>query len=246
MIHVVTEGVDGPSGFGTALGRALLLRASAGEVGETFVIHVPGREVAFGKHDTLTPGYAAATAAARAAGFAAIERLAGGRAAVFHEGTLAFTWTVPDPSPTAGIHRRFRQITDLLGDAFARLGIAAAVGEVPGEYCPGAYSMSVADRKVVGVGQRLTRHAAHIGGVVVVTDANLVNRVLIPVYAHLGIAWDPTTTGALDRTAASPTITAVRDAIVASLAAARPTRHGPIDAVTLDLAGRLVAAHRAP
>ena len=246
MIHVVTEAVDGPPGFGTALGRALLMRASTGEVGETFVIHVPHREVAFGKHDTLTPGYAAATAAATAAGFAPIERLAGGRAAVFHEGTLAFTWTVPDPNPTAGIHIRFRQVTDLLVGALARLGIDATVGEVPGEYCPGAYSISVAGRKVMGVGQRLTRRAAHIGGVVVVSDADLVNRVLIPVYAHLGVGWDPATTGALDQTASAPTTAAVLDAVVTALAATRPTRHGTLDATTLDLARRLVADHQAP
>ncbi|HZD23727.1 MAG TPA: hypothetical protein VE569_10055, partial [Acidimicrobiia bacterium] len=59
--------------------------------------------------------------------------------------------------------------------------------------------------KVMGVGQRLVRHAAHIGGVVVVDDAHRVRDVLIPVYRALGLDWDPRTAGSLaDR---SPGIT---------------------------------------
>jgi hypothetical protein len=51
--------------------------------------------------------------------------------------------------------------------------------------------------KVMGVGQRLVLHAAHVGGVVVVDGADAVREALVPVYAALGLSWDPATVGAL-------------------------------------------------
>jgi octanoyl-[GcvH]:protein N-octanoyltransferase len=57
----------------------------------------------------------------------------------------------------------------------------------------------------MGVGQRLVRRAAHVGGVVVVDDGRRIRDVLIPVYRALGLDWDPRTAGSLaDR---SPGIT---------------------------------------
>ncbi|MGD2103311.1 MAG: lipoate--protein ligase family protein, partial [Acidimicrobiia bacterium] len=97
-------------------------------------------------------------------------------------------------------------ISTLMADAFAALGVDARVGEVPGEYCPGGWSVNVGGlTKVMGVGQRLVRGAAHIGGVVVVDDGHRIRDVLIPVYRALGLDWDPRTAGSLaDR---SPGIT---------------------------------------
>ncbi|RPI26037.1 MAG: lipoate--protein ligase family protein, partial [Actinobacteria bacterium] len=96
MITVIRTAFTAEEGMDIAVSRALLLEASEGTSGETFRLHVPGRMVAFGKQDTLAPGYPEAVAAARALGYAPVERLAGGRAAVFHELTLSFTWTIPD------------------------------------------------------------------------------------------------------------------------------------------------------
>ena len=246
MIAVVTDPSPPVPGLDAAVSRALLYRTAEGAVGETFRLHVPAREVAFGKHDTLSPGYPAAVDAARTAGFEAVERLTGGRAAVFHEGTLAFAWTMPDPDPTGGIHRRFRRVAELLVAAFSRLDITAAVGEVPGEYCPGAYSIHVEGHKVMGVGQRLTRGAAHLGGVVTVSGAGTINEVLVPVYEHLGVDWDPATTGALDMTRPGLTVPEVAAAILTELAASADTAPAHLDDATLDLAARLAPEHRSP
>ena len=69
---------------------------------------------------------------------------------------------------------------------------------MPGEYCPGSWSVNVGGRvKVMGVGQRLVRGAAHVGGVVVVDDGESIRDVLIPVYRALHLDWDPRTSGAL-------------------------------------------------
>src|SRR5204862_6735221 len=79
------------------------------------------------------------------------------------------------------------------------LGVDARVGEVLGEYCPGEFSVNAPGRtKLMGVGQRVVAHAAHVGGVVVVGRSDLVRDVRVPVYAHLGLGWDPETVGSLE------------------------------------------------
>lgn len=197
-IAVIDDAYPDADALDTAVSRAMLLAASEGRIGEAFRIHRPGRIVAFGKHDAITPGFTEAVRISRAKGFLPILRLAGGRAAVFHERTLAFNWTIPTPDPTRDIHERFRMLADVMVGAFASLGLDARVGEVPGEYCPGEFSVNLDGViKVMGVGQRLARNAAHIGGVVVVDDADSINDVLLPIYETLGLSMDPAVTGAL-------------------------------------------------
>ena len=55
---------------------------------ETLRIARPGTTVAFAKRDAVAEGYEEAVRAARSHGFDATLRLAGGRAAVFHDGTM--------------------------------------------------------------------------------------------------------------------------------------------------------------
>ena len=150
-----------------AVSHAMLRRISDGLEPETLRLYRPERIVAFGPMDRVTPGYRDAVSAARDRGFAAIERLSGGRAAVFHEQTLAFAWSVRDPDPRLRIRERFGEVASLLVAAFASLGVDARVGEVPGEYCPGEHSVNARGRtKLAGLGQRVVAHAAHLGGVV--------------------------------------------------------------------------------
>ena len=118
----------------TGLSKLILDAVSAGEMPATLRLYVPGREVAFGKRDVISPQYPAAVLAATAAGFTSVQRLAGGRAAAFSEHTIAFSLAVPDEDPRISIHQRFREVSGLMVDAFAALGIASHVGEVPGEY----------------------------------------------------------------------------------------------------------------
>jgi octanoyl-[GcvH]:protein N-octanoyltransferase len=74
--------------------------------------------------------------------------------------------------------------------------VEALVGEVPGEYCPGAYSVNARGGvKLSGIGQRMIRGGAHLGGVVVASGGQLVARALKPVYAALELEWDPSTSG---------------------------------------------------
>jgi octanoyl-[GcvH]:protein N-octanoyltransferase len=182
----------------TEISRTILRRVAAGELPPTIRIHRPGREVAFGRQDLANPGYEAAADAARAAGFAAVERLAGGRAAVFHEGTIAIARAYSDPEPPKRTYARFEEMAELIAATLRSFGVDARVGEVPGEYCPGAYSVNARGAaKLAGIGQRMIRGGAHMGGVVVASGGREIADVLVPVYEALDLDWDPSTSGSV-------------------------------------------------
>lgn len=242
-IRLIRDGYPDEPGLDTAIGRAMLMRASDGSHPESFRLHRPGRIVAFGKRDMLEPGYPAAVRASRAGGYLPIERLAGGRAAVFHEGTLAFSWSIPIEDPRPAIRTHFAALAELMVAAFARLGVDAAVGETPGEYCPGEWSVHAGGVKLMGVGQRLARHATHIGGVVVARGSASINEILGPVYAALGIDWRPAATGALEDVVPGITPADAAGAIVAELETRARVLDARIDDATLATARPLASEH---
>ncbi len=246
VIHLLRQGFPERPDFDGAVSRALLEAAAAGEVPESFRLFVPGRVLAFGVRDTARPAYPAAVAAARQEGFSPVERLAGGRAAVFHEHTLAFAWAIPDSEPRRSIRARFEELGRIVVKALAGLGVDARIGEVPGEYCPGEHSVNAGGRrKLMGVGQRLVAGAAHVGGVVVVDRADLVNRVLLPVYRCLGYEWDPAATGSVAAEVPA-TVDTVAEALVAALAARHDVVAGSLPPAVLDRAAAIAAARPAP
>lgn len=231
----------------TAVSRATLTRVAAGELPATVRVHVPGREVAFGRQDAASPGYERAAEAARAAGFAAGVRMAGGRAAVFHEGTVAIARAYPDREPPRRTYARFEEMAAVIASALARLGVVAEVGEVPGEYCPGAYSVGVAGRrKLAGIGQRMIRGGAHLGGVVVASGAEPIRDVLIPVYEALELDWNPATAGSVsDEVGRRIETPEVADAIVEELGRRYELIDADVEPETLALARELLASdHR--
>ena len=120
-VDVIRTGHPHRPEMDTALSHAILLRVSAGELGETIRLHRPGHVVAFGRRDVVDPRFGAAVDAARAEGFEAVERLAGGRAAVFHPGTIAFAWAFPDPTPRERVRRRFDLVARIMAESFRRL-----------------------------------------------------------------------------------------------------------------------------
>jgi octanoyl-[GcvH]:protein N-octanoyltransferase len=241
-LTLIRESHPGP--LDVAISHSILSAVSDGEMGATLRLHVPGPIVAFGRADRVTPGYESAVRAARAHGFSAVERLAGGRAAVFHEKTIAFSLALPEGEPTAGIARRFESVSGLMVDAFESLGIDARVGEVPGEYCPGQWSVNVGGKvKVMGVGQRLVRGAAHVGGVVVVDDGHRIRDVLIPVYRALGLDWDPRTAGSLADRSPGLTIELVGKSIETQFARRYDIEEGGLSDRVISDARRLVKDH---
>ena len=246
-IRLIGEGFRQRAALDTAVSRALLRQVSDGAEPETLRLYTPADVVAFGPLDTRSDGYAAAVAAARKGGFEAIERLAGGRAAVFHSNTIAFSWTMPAHSPGAGVTARFEETADIMARALRRLGVDARIGAVEGEYCPGQHSVNArGERKIMGVGQRLIRSAAHIGGVVVAADSRRIRDILDPVYAALGIAWRPNAVGSVEDELGGADYIAVMQAIRAEFAARYELYEGALSPETLRLAETLEAQHLAP
>ncbi len=246
-LRFITDSFPDDPALDTAVSRALMLRVAAGELPDTLRIARPGRIVAFGKRDVVAQGYAEAVSAARGAGFAAIERLAGGRAAVFHEDTISFAHAVADPEPRTRVTERFDATAGLVVRALARVGVDARVGEVEGEYCPGEHSVSArGERKLMGVGQRLVKGGVHIGGVLVVAGAELVNEPLVPVYAALGLDWRPQATGSVADEVPGITWDGVAEALRAEYEAAHGIEAAALDADTLALARRLAPGHESP
>jgi lipoate-protein ligase A len=180
-------------------------------------------------------------------GFVPVERLAGGRAAVFTEETIAIAWARAERDPWPGTHDRFREIAGVIQGALERLGVDARVGEIPGEYCPGEYSINARGRtKLVGIGQRIIRGAWHIGGVIVVRDSARIRDVLIPVYEALGLPFDPDTTGSVEDELGSASWDEVAGALLAEWGAGRGYVEVELDPETLALAERLEAEHASP
>src|SRR3954465_10378827 len=218
-LPLLTDSFANDPALDAAVSRAVMFRVASGELPETLRIARPGTTVAFAKRDAVSDGYVEAVRAAREHGFEATLRLAGGRAAVFHDGTMEIGHAVPDEEPRAGIHDRFRHTADRLARALRGLGVDARVGEVAGEYCPGRYSVNARGAaKLAGIGQRVVGGGSHTGIVLVVEGEDRINAVLEPVYAALGLDWTPAASGSVRAEVASAGWNAVRDAIVTEYA----------------------------
>jgi octanoyl-[GcvH]:protein N-octanoyltransferase len=245
-LRILHDSFEDDPALDAGVSRALMLRVAAGELPETLRIAHPGTTVAFAKRDAVTDSYAEAVRAARAHGFEATLRLAGGRAAVFHDGTMEIGHAVPDPEPRAGIHERFERTAERLARALRRLGVDARVGEVPGEYCPGRYSVNARGAvKLAGIGQRIVAGGSHTGVVLVVSGEERINDVLRPVYEALDLPWEPQVTGSVAAERPEAGWDAVQEALLSEYERDHELVEGELDEATLALARELAPEHRA-
>lgn len=229
-LRVVRDSFPGRPAFGTAVSEAILERVAAGEDPATLRLHRPGRELALSKQDAVSPGFRAAVEAGRAAGFEPVLRLAGGRAAAFHERTIAFAMATPEENPARTTHQRFERVARAVAAALGSLGVDARVGEVPREYCPGAWSVNArGTAKLVGIGQRLVSGAAHVGGVIVVDDSDRLRDLLVAVYAALALDMDPATVGSVVDERGPTTMEDVEEAVLAELTGDREVSEEGLD-----------------
>jgi lipoate-protein ligase A len=141
-----------------------------------------------------------------------------------------------------GTHDRFRDEGARLAAALATLGVDARVGEVPGEYCPGAYSVNARGQvKLIGTAQRIVRGAALLGASIVVGDGPSIRAVLTDVYAALEFDWTAATAGAVDEEVPGVSLDDVERAVIASFDDLEPAT---LDEQTLALAHRLEPLRR--
>jgi octanoyl-[GcvH]:protein N-octanoyltransferase len=202
-------------------GLELLNRVKTGSIGPTLRLYRPAPTVAFGQRDTRLPGFEAAAQACRDLGFEPLVRKAGGRAAAYHQGTLVVDHIEPHADAIAGSKDRFGFFGGLLAQALRNVGVIAAVGEIPGEYCPGEFSVHgihPADPgrrvKLVGTAQRVVGGGWLFSSVIVVEDSAPIRRVLTDSYAALGLDWDPATAGAANDLVPGLRVEDVQDAVL--------------------------------
>lgn len=182
-----------------ATSHALLLRVARGELPSLVRVYRPSPTLAFGRLDRLSEGYPDAVEEARSHGFGPVLRLAGGHAAAYHRSSLVCEEVVSEPSGFRAVAARRNAFASRLRDTLTAVGADAAIGELPGEYCPGSGSINVGGRvKVAGVAQRVILGASLTSAAVVVGEGAAVRAVLDAVYRALGVEFDPATAGALE------------------------------------------------
>ncbi|WP_156144070.1 lipoate--protein ligase family protein [Sinomonas humi] len=209
----------------------LLDEVKRGLRGATLRLYRPLPTMAFGQRDTRLPGFEAARAASLSRGFEPVVRKAGGRAAAYHEGTLIVDHIEPAAEAMVGHRHRFEVFGELYAEVLRSVGVDARVGEIPGEYCPGEYSVHGVPRegttaggglerpiKLVGTAQRVVSGAWLFSSVFVVSDALPVRAVLTDVYRALELPFDPSTAGAADDLVPGLTVDAVEQSLLAMYA----------------------------
>lgn len=179
-------------------------------------LYRPEPTVSFGQQDTRMPGYDAAQEQSRNHGFAPIVRKVGGRAAAYHHGSLIVDHIQPEADAMFGFRKRFEYFGELFTGMLQGLGVDAAVGEIPDEYCAGEYSVHAVLTpehriKLAGTAQRVVKGAWLFSTSLVVENAQPVRDVLTDVYEALQLPLDPATVGAVDDAAPGVTVADVID-----------------------------------
>jgi octanoyl-[GcvH]:protein N-octanoyltransferase len=224
-----------------AVAHALLERP---ELGPVLRIYRPAPTLAFGRLDTLLPGYPAAVAAAREHGFEPVMRAPGGHAVAYHEGCVGIDELIPEDDPITGMRARFAASGELLAEALRSLGVDSRVGCVPREFCPGDFTVNARGRvKLVGTAQRVVRRGSLLAGSIAVTDAAPLRAVLADVYRELELDYDPATVGAVEDEVPGIGLSEVERAVLAAYAKRHELVEWSLDEATLAAAQRLEAWH---
>jgi octanoyl-[GcvH]:protein N-octanoyltransferase len=249
MPSVEVELLEGPAGadpaLEVALPQALLAMVAAGRRGPVLRCYRPPPTVGFGRRDGFLPGFSRAAAAAKRRGFAPVIRGTGGRAAAYDEGCLVLDEILPASDSMSGIRERFADQAGRQAQALRGLGVDARVGEVPGEYCPGEFSVNACGRtKLIGAAQRIIRGAWLFSTVVVVQSAGRLRAVLEAVYAELSLEWDPSTTGSVADEVPGVTIEVVQRALLGEYARRYRLMPASLGLRELAVARELLGRHR--
>jgi lipoate-protein ligase A len=196
---VVAGPFDDPEiGFG--LQQAVLEEVASGERRPTALIWTSSRYVGATRQETRLPGFASAVRAAAKLGFPVLVRNSGGGAVAANRGSLSFSLTFPVEDLRHGLYERYAGGLELIASALGRVGVDAERGEVDGEFCQGAYSVRSGGSQGVkhaGLAQRVTRRAARLETLVLVSQTDEVAAVLERFYGVLGLPFRPESVGDL-------------------------------------------------
>jgi octanoyl-[GcvH]:protein N-octanoyltransferase len=182
-----------------ALTGALLEAVAAGSAPDAVRVFRPGPTVAFGRLDRIRPGFARACERSAEHGWVPVLRWGGGRAAPYGPDCVLVEVIRAQEGIVGGLEERFEDVTALVRETVAGLGIHLGVGEQPGEYCPGRFSLHLpgGGPKVAGVAQRVISGASLTTTALVVGGGEALRSVTAAVYDALELPFDPATAGAL-------------------------------------------------
>ena len=193
MRILVAETLARPEdGFG--LQQAILEEVAGGSRGPTTLLWSSSPYVGATRPETRLPGFPEAERLAEEDGFPVLVRNSGGRAVAANGGSISFSITFPVADMRRGLYERYEEGAELIVDALEGVGIEAEPGEVEGEFCPGAYSVRVGGSegfKVAGLAQRVTRRAARIEALVLVSRTAELRHILARFYGALGLPFRP-------------------------------------------------------
>lgn len=198
-----------------------LLRAVAtGAISEPRVVRVytPAPTVALSRRESRMPGFETARRAALERGFAPAVRPTGGRAVAYDESCIVFDVIAREHDGAIDQARFFREIGEALAAEMRGLGVDARVGDVPGEYCPGEFSINARGAvKLIGTSQRAMRGARLLSGMLPLAGVDRFADVLVAVNAALELEWDPATFGSLAAEAGGIPRKTAEDALIRAL-----------------------------
>jgi lipoate-protein ligase A len=198
-----------------------LLRAVAdGSITQHRVVRVyaPLPTVAMSRRESRLPGFETARAASVQRGFTPVIRPTGGRAVAYDESCIVFDVIAPEREGAIDQARFFREVGDALTASLRKLGVDARVGDVPGEYCPGEFSINARGAvKLIGTSQRAVRGARLLSGMLPLAGVERFTDVLLAVNAALELDWDPATFGTLATEVPRMPRTMVERALIAAL-----------------------------
>lgn len=211
--------VAGGPAYDAALGLVLLRRGMGG-AREVIRVFNPAPTAGFSRRDQLRPGFEAAVRVVRERGYEPVLRSPGGRFAVYHGGSVVVDHVCLEPGSAEGMQGRFERYAEMHARILRGLGLDARIGEVPGEYCPGKFSVSAGGKtKIVGSAQRLTREGWLFSTVIQVSGSTALREALVAASVALGYDFDPATVGAVEDTVPDVTTGQVTRAVTDEYAA---------------------------
>jgi octanoyl-[GcvH]:protein N-octanoyltransferase len=232
---------DNPEdGFG--LQQAVLEEVAAYERGPTALMWTSTRYVGATRQETRLTGFGVAVEAAAELGFPVLVRNSGGGAVAANRGSVSFSLTSPVEDLRHGLYERYAEGLDLIASALRRVGVEAEGGEVEGEFCPGAYSVRSGGPwgvKHAGLAQRVTRRAARLEALVLVSQTYEVRTVLERIYGLLSQPFRPESVGDLPAD-----VPRVIQALSEEMQEHYETEEGQIAGTTMDRARTLLGEWR--
>lgn len=228
--------------------HALLERAAQAGEGSLMLWRPVLPTLSLGRLDIRDARSIALAALAREAGATVVRRLAGGRAATLDGGCLCLGWAQPQARLESS-SARYQLAADVITGALRDLGVEGSLGEAPGEWCPGAWSVQGPGGKLAGLAQRQIGGGAWCEALIVIERPPALQLLSRRVHELLGIPWREDAQGQLARVVPGERDLHARlsDAIVRALRREWPAlEERPLPVAVHDRALRISAEHRWP